>query len=162
MQANWDNGTTGQTAEPCCRGFRSGNRMSADRKKNSEYVANIIFNLIFLWIVHNITDWGLSFIRDNWNVVVWVLDISIFAQIGGNALMLAFDSRPLRRICRIAMESASFVASLTLYYIYPFDFSNTSGMAWFDRVLPILLIIGMVVSGVKVFGNLWKLIFGSR
>jgi hypothetical protein len=59
----------------------------------------------------------------------------------------------------IVTESASFITQIVLFYIYPFDFSNFHGLFWLDWFLPIALIIGMIVSALKVFSNLWKLIF---
>jgi len=128
-------------------------------KRNGEYIANIIFNLIFLWIVNKIPDWNLGFIRDNYNVVLWILNVNILVQIGGNALMLALDMPFIRYLARIITESSSFVTQMVLFYIYPFDFSHFHGLFWLDWFLPIALIIGMVVSAIKVIANLWKLIF---
>ncbi len=129
------------------------------RSRTAEYIANIIFNLLFLWILSNIQDWHLGFIKDNFSVVLWILNMNIFIQIGGNALMLLVGLPIIRYISLIVTESASFVTQMVLFYIYPFDFSNFHGMFWLDWFLPIALIIGMVVSALKVFSNLWKLIF---
>jgi hypothetical protein len=65
----------------------------------------------------------------------------------------------MRYFVLIITESASFVTQMVLFYIYPFDFTHFHGLSWIDWFLPIALIIGMVVSAVKVFSNLWKLIF---
>jgi hypothetical protein len=130
-----------------------------DKKRNGEYIGNIIFNLIFLWVVNKIPDWNLGFIRDNYNVVLWIVNVNILVQIGGNALMLAANLPIIRYLSLIITESASFVTQMVLFYIYPFDFTNFHGLFWLDWFLPIALIIGMVVSAFKVIGNLWKLIF---
>ncbi len=95
----------------------------ARKKKNGEYIANIIFNVIFLWIVNKIPEWHLDFIKDNF------------------------------------MEAASFVTQLVLFYIFPFDFTNFHGLSWLNWLLPIGLIIGMVMSALKVISNFWKLLF---
>ncbi len=84
-----------------------------------------------------------------------------FVQIGGNLLMLVFAQRAVRYLGRIVTEAAKVVTLLALYYIFPFDFSNTHGLMWLDQVLPILLIIAIVVSALKVLSNGWKLIFRS-
>ena len=138
---------------------RAGNRNDSCKPGTGEYIASIIFNLIFLWIVNHLRDWHLPFIRDNFTVVLWILNLSILVKIAGDAVMLMAGLPVIRRLVRIITESASFVVQIVLYYIYPFDFSHIHGYQWVDRVLPILLIIGMVVSAMKVFSNLWKLIF---
>jgi hypothetical protein len=129
------------------------------RNRNGEYIANIIFNLIFLWIVNKIPGWHLSFIKDNFMVVLWILNVNILVQIGGNALMLLTGLPSVRHFAGIITESSSFVTQLVLYYIFPFEFSHLQGLAWLDWFLHIALIIGMVVSAVKVISNFWKLIF---
>jgi hypothetical protein len=129
------------------------------KSRNGEYIANIIFNLLFLWIVNNVQEWDLGFIKDNFSVVVWIMNVNILIQIAGNILMLLSGLSVIRYLTLIITESASFVTQIVLFYIYPFDFSHFHGLFWLDWFLPIALIIGMVVSALKVFSNLWKLIF---
>ncbi len=130
-----------------------------DVTRRGEYIANVIFNLIFLYIVYKVPEWNLGFIRDNFNVVLWILNLNILIQIGGNLLMAMIEFKPVRYLSRVIMEASSFLINIVLYYIYPFDFTNFHGLFWIDIVLPILLIIGMVVSALKVLANLWKLVF---
>jgi hypothetical protein len=109
--------------------------------------------------VNKVPDWNLGFIRDNYNVVLWVLNMNIFVQLAGNALMFLTSLASFRYFSRIIMEIASFISQIVLFYIYPFDFSNFHGLYWLDWFIPIMLIVGMVVSALKVFSNLWKLLF---
>ena len=140
-------------------GKRNWRKNKPERNRNGEYIGNIVFNLIFLWIVNKIPDWNLGFIRDNYNVVLWILNVNIIIQIAGNAFMLLVDFSVIRYLSHIITESASFVTQMVLFYIYPFDFSHFHGLFWLDWFLPIALIIGMVVSALKVISNLWKLLF---
>jgi hypothetical protein len=127
--------------------------------RKGEYIGNVIFGFIFLWIVNKVPEWNLGFIRDNYEVILWILNLNIMVQIAGNALMFIVELAPVRYFSRMVMEAASFLLNIVLYYIYPFDFSHFHGLFWLDMLIPILLIIGMVVSALKVFSNLWKLIF---
>lgn len=129
------------------------------KSRNGEYIGTIILNLVLLWIVNHIPEWHLGFIRDNFMVVLWILNVNIFIQIAGNALMLISGLPVIRYLSLIIIESASFVTQMVLFYIYPFDFTNFHGLFWIDWFLPVALIIGMVVSAIKVISNLWKLIF---
>jgi hypothetical protein len=140
-------------------GRRHWHKEKAVRSRTGEYIAAIIFNLVFLWIVNNIQAWNIGFIKDNFSVVVWILNINILVQIGGNVLMLLSSLSAIRYLSQVVIESASFITQMVLFYIYPFDFSNFHGMAWLDWFLPVALIIGMVVSAIKVFSNVWKLVF---
>lgn len=130
------------------------------RNRKGEFIANIVVNVIFYYIVNHLQEWNVGFLRDNFSMVLWMINLNIFVQIGGNALMLLTEGqRTVRYLSRAVMEAASFIVQLMLFYIYPFDFSHAGSFAWIDTVLPILLIIGMVVSAIKVLSNLWKLFF---
>lgn len=124
-------------------------KTSAEKHRPGEYIANIIFNLIFLWILSRVPHWNIGWLKDNYMVVLLILQINSLAQIAGNIIMLVFKVRMVRYIASILMEIAGFVAVLMLYYLYPFDFSGYS-LKWLDVVLPILFIVGMVVSAVKI------------
>jgi hypothetical protein len=143
----------------CCKGKKEESKRC---NKRGEYIANIIFNLIFLWIVNKIPDWDLPFIRDNYTVVLWVLNMSILVQIGSNILQLVAGVAGVRYFSRMVAEAAGFITGMVLFYIYPFDFSHLQGFSWLDWFLPIALIIGMAVAALKVFANLWKLLFYRR
>ena len=129
------------------------------RSRNGEYIGNIIFNLLFLWIVNNVQEWNVGFLKDNFSVVLWILNVNIFVQIGGNVLMFISGLQAMRYFTLIITESASFVTQMVLFYIFPFDFTHFHGLWWLDLVLPFALVLGMVVSAIKVVANLWKLIF---
>ena len=141
------------------RGKRWWNKEKPVRNRRGEYIASLIFNLIWLFIVNKIPDWNLEFINDHYPAVLWALNMNIFIQIGGNIVMLIFDVRIVRYLSRAVLEAANFLVMIILYYIFPFDFSGVPGWSFLDWLIPWLLIIGMVVSAFKVLGNIWKLIF---
>jgi hypothetical protein len=128
-------------------------------KRKGEYVGAIIFNFIGLYIVTHVMDWDLKFIKDNFPVIVWALVLNIWIQIGGNAIMLIFDIRIVRHLARIVLEAANFLTLIIVYTFFPFDFTVYPGLHFLEWLVPIMLIIGMIVSALKVLSNLWKLIF---
>ena len=129
------------------------------KNRKAEYIATIIVNLIWLFIINKVPDWDLKFINDRYMAVLWALNLNVFIQIGGNLIMLIFSLRFVRYLAKMVMEAANFFVMLLLYYIYPFDFSEVAGWFFLDKVIPWLLIIGMVVSAVNVISNCWKLLF---
>jgi hypothetical protein len=140
-------------------GKRRWNKEKPPGNRRAEYITAIVWNLIWLFIVNKVSEWHLQFINDHYPAVLWALNMNIFIQIGGNILMLIFDIRFVRFLSRIILESANFFMLIILFYIYPLDFSGISGLAFLDILIPWLFIIGMIVSALKVFGNIWKLIF---
>ena len=129
------------------------------RNRRGEYIAAIVWNLVWLFIVNKVTDWHLPFINDHYQAVLWALNMNIIIQIGGNILMFILDIRFIRYLSRIVLETANFFVMIILYYIYPFNFNGIQGWSFLDWLIPWMLIIGMIVSALKVFGNIWKLIF---
>ena len=129
------------------------------KNRRGEYITAIIWSLVWLFIVNKIPDWHLRFINEHYLTVLYALNMNIIIQIGANAVMLILDFRFVRYLSKILMETANFLCLIIIYYIYPFDFTGISGLSWLDTVIPILLVIGMVVSALKVISNTWKLIF---
>jgi len=129
------------------------------RSHTAELITSIVFNLIALFVFYKLPDWHLGFITGKYDAVMYILIFSCLVQIGGNLLTLLLNFRPVRFLAGICMEAASFLAQITLYYIYPLDFSNYPGLGWLDFVFQWILIIGMVISAIKILSNIWKLIF---
>jgi hypothetical protein len=140
-------------------GKRRWSKEKSLRNRRAEYITAIVWNLIWLFVVNKVQDWHLQFINDHYPAVLWALNMNIFIQIGGNILMLIFDFRFIRYLSRMIIETANFFILIILYYIYPFDFSHVPGWSFLDWLIPWMMIIGMIVSALKVVGNTWKLIF---
>jgi len=140
-------------------GKRRWNKDKSLRNRRAEYITALIWNLIWLFVVNKVQDWHLQFINDHYPAVLWALNMNIFIQIGGNVLMFLLDISFVRYLSRILLETANFFLMIILYYIYPFDFSGIPGWSFLDWLIPWMLIIGMIVSVLKVFSNIWKLIF---
>ena len=140
-------------------GKRYWNKEKPYKNYKGEYVASIIFNLIWLFIVNKVPDWHLKFINDHYPAILWALNMNILIQIGANIIMLVFMTGFIRHLFKIITEAANFLLMILIYYIYPFDFSTTAGWAFLDTLIPWLLIIGMVVSALTVLSHAWRLIF---
>jgi hypothetical protein len=127
--------------------------------KKSEHIANIIANLVFLWILYRVPSWNLDFLKGDYIVLLMIMQINCFVQIAASVLLLLVEIRFARLIVKIIAEIAGFVPLIMLYYLYPFDFSNYHNMGWLDTVLPIIFILAMVVTAIKVFTMILKLFF---
>lgn len=134
-------------------------RHNSARRRQGEYIANIIGNLIFLWVLYMVPQWDPGFLKDGYLFVLMLLKINVFIQIGGNVVLIALaEVRPARHFIRILMEMAGLAMLCILYYVYPFDFSNYPGLLWLDRILPLIFIIAMVVSTIQIIVYIFKFI----
>ena len=131
-------------------------------RRKGEYISAIVWNLIWLFIANKLPSWDTGFLNDHYLTVLQPLNWNIWIQIGGNILLLLIDFRFLRFLLKAVMAAATFLILMVFFYLYPFNFSNTGSFSWIDALLPILFVIGMVVSALTVISNIWKLIFWGR
>lgn len=128
-----------------------------EKSHKGEYISNIIFNLIILYVLSRVPGWDLPFLKDHYMVVLTVLMINCGVQAVGNLLMLLLSMRITMYLIKILLEAASVAVSFVLYYLYPFNFS-CSNMPWLDRVLPIIFILGIVIGLIKIIFFIIRLI----
>lgn len=116
-----------------------------EKSKKSEYIAAIIFNLIFLYIFNNLLNWHIYFITNSFNEVLWIINLSIIVSIIGNALLLVYDPVRFRHLVKIIMNMVSFVAVYLVYDVFPFNFYN-SFYNWGFSILLILVMLGIIIG----------------
>lgn len=113
--------------------------------QKSEYVAAIIFNLIFWYIVNNLLNWQVYFVTNAFNEVLWIINLSIIVSIIGNALLLFYSPERLRHGVKIIINIVSFIAVYMVWELFPFNFYN-SFYDWVFNILIILAMIGIVIA----------------
>ncbi len=128
------------------------------KKHRGEAIWAIIWNIFVLWIVNKVPDWNLFFINEQYNTILWILNLYIVIQIAGYAIIMFFDYPWSWHLIRTILDTASLVTLLVLYFIYPFDFAAIDSWAWVDTVIPIAFIIGMIGSGLGMIIHLIKFI----
>lgn len=131
------------------------------KRRKGEHIGNIIANIIGIWILSMVPGWELDFLAPNYMVVLTVMQINCIVQIAGSAILLLTQPRPVMNIIKIIMEAAGLVVLVLLYYLYPFTFSNFHNLWWLDRILPILFVIAMVVSLIKIINFTFRLVVGN-
>ena len=115
------------------------------REQKSEYVAAIIFNVIFWYIVNNILNWHIYFITNAFSEVLWILNLTIIVTIIGNVLLLLYSPDKFRHVMKIILNIFAFIAVYFVYEVFPFNFYN-SFYNWGVTVLLILAMIGIVIA----------------
>lgn len=118
--------------------------------KKSEYVAAIIFNLIFWYIVNNLLNWHVYFITNAFNDVLWIINFTIIVSIVGNLLLLIYSPERLRHLVKIIINVVSFVATYLVWKVFPFNFYN-SFYDWCFSILLILAMIGIIIATIVEF-----------
>jgi hypothetical protein len=116
-----------------------------EKEQKSEYVAAIIFNLIFLYIVNNLLNWHIYFVTNAFNEILWIINLSIIVSIIGNALLLLYSPVRFRHLVKIILNIISFIAVYIVWIVFPFNFYN-SFYNWGFNILLILAMIGITIA----------------
>jgi hypothetical protein len=125
--------------------------------QKSEYIAAIIFNLIWWYIVNNLLNWQVYFVTNAFNEVLWIINLSIIVSIIGNALLLLYSPERLRHGVKIFINIISFIAVYMVWDLFPFNFYNS----FYDWVFSLLLILAMIGIAIATIVEIYLLVTGK-
>lgn len=97
-----------------------------------------LINLHALW-----RPWTFGVVTDAWAHVVDTLGLVCIIGLVGNALLLTFRARTLPSFVACAVAGANVAGAAVVYQVFPFDF-GALGMAWFNPVMHVLLLLGLI------------------
>ncbi len=120
------------------------------KRRKSDYIFAIIFNLIFLYIVNNLLNWNIYFITNALNEVLWIVNLSIIVAIIGNALLLAYNPEWFHHVMRIIINIIALISTYFVYTVFPFNFNN-SFLNWGLNIFLILVMIGITIAIIVEF-----------
>ncbi len=132
----------------------SGNRRSA-------FVAAVIANGVFLFLVNALSSWNLGFITSEFPAVLTPVNLSLIAQIVGYAALLFYHPQSLYHAAKMVFAGFSISALIALFTVFPFDFGVLAG-PWLNTVVRVTFVVGMVGSGISAVVNLVKLVVAGR
>ncbi len=121
-----------------------------DKKSKGDYIGAIIVNIIALIIVNNIINWNLPFIKESFSKCIFILNLSIAANIFGNSVLFAIDTRFMKNLVNFITRIFGIIATYKVYRIYPFDFEKFLGFSWLDFILKIILLISVIITGIEL------------
>jgi hypothetical protein len=130
------------------------NLLKEKEHRKSEFIAAIIANIILLYIVNNLLAWNLHFITSSFQEVLWIINISIAANIIANFLFLIYNQGWFRSLVQIPLNIIGFIVAYSLYIVFPFSFSQM----YFTYAAEFILIILMVIFVIMTFFEVLKLI----
>lgn len=127
--------------------------------KITEYVANIVINTILIYVWGNLVQW-LPFLTDEFYKVLRLFYISFALTILANVLFLVYDGRVFKHLIKFGLNAFSIYVMVTIYKIFPFDFSTYSG-DW-NQIVRILLVLAIFGTAIGSLVELLKSIFPSK
>lgn len=121
----------------------------------SAYWVAIVINAILLFVAHNLLNWDVGFVTEEFSAVLWVIDLSLGATIAANIVFLFYDPAWFRHLTQVALNAVAFVAIYTIFTVFPFALS---GLA--DLAVRIALIAAMVGLGIGTIVEVVQLVLG--
>lgn len=88
------------------------------------YAVAIAGNVALLVIANNILDWGwLPWLTAGFRDVLPVLNLSLGASIGVNAVYLAYDPPGFKAAAELGLLIISLIVTIRFWRVFPFDFA---------------------------------------
>lgn len=119
--------------------------------KTAEYVANIIVNVILILIWGRLPEW-FPFITNSFTAILPLFYISFFATLIANLIFLISGEWFIVSLLKFMLNIFSIVVMVSLYYIFPFDFSAyTANWALITKILILISIGGILIGTITEF-----------
>jgi hypothetical protein len=125
------------------------------RRRMTDYIFAVIFNIAFLVVVNKVPDWNIVFITDSFPDVLWALNTSIAVSLAGNLILIFFHPRFLHHLLTAVFSVFGILATSVLLSVFPFEFAELVG-EWLNILVRIVLIVGIVGSAIGVVVNIVK------
>jgi hypothetical protein len=125
------------------------------RRRMTDYIFAVIFNIAFLVVVNKVPDWNIVFITDSFPEVLWALNTSIAVSLAGNLILIFFHPRFLHHLLTAVFSVFGILATSVLLSVFPFEFAELVG-EWLNILVRIVLIVGIVGSAIGVVVNIVK------
>jgi len=120
---------------------KKGEKIAKKVERPAEYIATAVVNGILIWLFPRLMDW-LPFLTDSFQTILLLLNISFLATILINLIFLFYDGQPFKGLFKALLNMWGLVVTISLYYIFPFDFSPYNSADW-NLIVRIILIVGI-------------------
>lgn len=106
-----------------------------------------VINLIVLWVMHNLLEWGWpSFLTDEFRDLLPLITVSLAATAIVNVVWLFYDQQWFKSVAQIALNGISLLVAVRTWQVFPFDFSAYE----FDWAVVARIVIGIGIFGIVV------------
>ena len=130
-------------------------QISPQATRRFGYGVAVAVNIVMLWIVNNLLDWGWpSWLTDDFEQVLPIINVSIVATIVVNLVYIVYDATWFKSMLQVGLLVISLMVTIRLYRVFPFDFSAYS-FNW-EPVTRGILIFVCVGIGIGLIAELVK------
>ena len=120
------------------------------------YIAAAAVNGILLWLIHVWPGWeSVPFLTADFELVLWLVDLSLVVAIVLNLVYLVRDPRWLTAAGALVLLVVGLAGAVRMLQVFPFDFG---GSDFWPLVVRILLWVGMAGSVIGIVANAGTLV----
>ena len=126
------------------------------------YVIAIAINAALLWLIHVWPGWdAVPFLTADFEMVLWLVDLSLVVTIALNLVYLIRDPRWLTAAGAVVTTGIGLAGAVRMLQVFPFDFGTSD---FWPLVFRILLWVGIVGSVIGIVTNAVTLVraLGAR
>jgi hypothetical protein len=134
------------------------------RRRMSDYIFSVIFNIAFLVVVNKVPDWNIVFITGSYPDILWAVNTSLAVSLAGNLILIFFHPNFFHYLFNAIFAAFAVLATSIILSVFPFDFSQVAG-DWLNIVVRVTLVVAIVGSAIGIVVNIVKAVgalFGTR
>ncbi|MCX6235905.1 MAG: hypothetical protein NT175_14505 [Bacteroidetes bacterium] len=118
------------------------------------YLVTIIVLFVLVYVFEHLYDWGVPFLTEEYNDLLWYIRLSFYASIAAHALYFLYDPKWFRHLLKAIANVFFALSTIMFYVIFPFDFATSQ----VNKIVKIVLLIMMVISIISILTELIKAI----
>jgi len=123
------------------------------------YVGGAVANVLMLVLVNRWPGWEVvPFLTDQMPLVLGLVNATFVVAIVVNLVLAVGDPPRLKALGDLAIAGVGSAALLRIWQVFPFD---VHGTVW-ETVIRVLLVVGLVGSGIAILVALVRLVRGGR
>ena len=110
--------------------------------KQFGYIISILINFGMLYATNNVLQWNVPFLTDNFSQVLWVINLSLGANIFTYFTFIFFDRRWFKNLMQALTNIFSFFSLYFFRVDFPLDISESlAGVVNFAIVVVLVLLV---------------------
>jgi hypothetical protein len=118
------------------------------------YLVTIVVLFILVYVFEHLYDWGVPFLTEEYNDLVWYIRLSFYASIVAYALYFLYDPKWFRHLLKAIANIFSALTTIMFYVRFPFDFPTYQ----VNKIVKIVLLVMMIISIISILTELIKAI----
>ncbi len=133
-------------------------------KKTVEFIGSIFGAIIGLIVMNTYLIWQRythGVVLDSWFNILWAANLSMVVSIVGNLLLAVYRPASMYSFVQMVISVTSVLSAFVFFTVFPVDFAQI-GLGFFNYILRILTIVGMVGGSISVVVYLVWLLTGKQ